>query len=65
MSQWALVRDADNVIDNIIQWDGIAVYAPPPGTRLVQVSDEYGVGTVYDHNAESSRPSTYVIDHTP
>ena len=49
--QWALV-DSNNIIQNIIAYDGIAEYIPDIGLVLQQVNDWLGI----DSNISDPRP---------
>lgn len=42
---YAIVRN--NVVENMIAWDGVTPYTPPEGTILVQ-SDVAAIGWLYD-----------------
>lgn len=49
VGRWALVRSADNVVDNVIEYDGVAPYTPPAGTFLVDgTTKDVGPGYLYD-----------------
>jgi len=49
MGRWAVVRTADNVVVNVIEWDGVRPYTPPAGTQLVDgTGKDVGPGWVYD-----------------
>jgi hypothetical protein len=56
MAQYALV-DANNVIQNVIVWDGIAPYIPPAGQKIMPLAQALAsatfpaapVKTVYTH----------------
>jgi hypothetical protein len=34
---YAIVSDASKVVENIIVWDGVSPWTPPPGTTAVNV----------------------------
>jgi len=58
MAQYALVKD--NVVINVILWDGVTDYAPPDGVVLVQ-SDTCGCGNLYNlETGEFSAPEAQV-----
>lgn len=42
---YAIIRN--NIVENIIVWDGVSPYTPPEGTILVQ-TDTAGIGWTYD-----------------
>ena len=44
---WVLV-DSNNVVKNIIVYDGVAPYAPPEGLVLKQASDSVRIGDILD-----------------
>lgn len=49
VARWAVVREADNVVDNIIEWDGETPWAPPAGHVAVPIGEqECDRGYVYD-----------------
>lgn len=49
MGRWAVVRTADNLVVNVIEWDGVAPYTPPAGTFLVDgTGKDVGPGYSYD-----------------
>jgi hypothetical protein len=37
MSNYAMVNNETNRVDNVIVWDGVAEYLPPSGYTLVEV----------------------------
>lgn len=49
--KYALI-DADNIIRNIIEYDGVSAYKPPTGLRVQQVEDWLDIG----HNANDPAP---------
>lgn len=49
--RYAIVRN--NLVENMIVWDGVTPYTPPDGTILVQ-SEAADIGWIYD-------PSTGVM----
>lgn len=40
VARWAVIRDADNVVDNIIEWDGTTPWTPPPAHYVIAVGDQ-------------------------
>jgi hypothetical protein len=40
--KWALIRASDNVVVNIIEWDGKTAYDPGEGLALEKVPDHVG-----------------------
>jgi len=49
MARWAVVREADNVVVNVIEWDGVATYTAGPGMLLVDgTGKDVGPGYLYD-----------------
>ena len=38
MTRYAIVRDSDGLIENLVAWDGVAVWSPPAGTTVVSDS---------------------------
>ena len=52
-----LLLDAHNAIQNNIEWDGVAPYDPPAGTRLVRYDGPAGAGWQFDgQRAVDPRP---------
>jgi hypothetical protein len=52
--RYAMVN-ADNVVINVIMWDGESPYTPPLGCFLVQ-SDTANIGDIYDPNNGTFTP---------
>jgi len=50
--QWAFV-DNNNIVDNIIMYDGVSQFTPPDGLSLQQINDWVGIG----QNINVSEPS--------
>lgn len=49
MGRWAVVRTADNVVTNIVEWDGVAPWSPPPGEMAVALGATWcDLGWIYD-----------------
>lgn len=49
VARWAVVRQADNQVVNVVEWDGVATFPPPAGTVLVDgTGKDVGPGWVYD-----------------
>ena len=53
MAQFAIVKN--NVVVNVISWDGQSDYTPPEGCSLVQ-NDSCGIGYTYDPVAQTFSP---------
>lgn len=51
MNRHAII--ADGQVLNVILWDGVATWSPPPGTALValQPDERCEIGDEYDANA--------------
>lgn len=48
MAVYAVVQDADDVVVNVVEWDGEALWSPPPGTTAVLDSgNEAIIGGTY------------------
>jgi hypothetical protein len=37
MSNYAMVNNETNRVDNVIAWDGISEYTPPEGYTLIEI----------------------------
>ena len=50
MAKYALIDTRDNTVANVIVWDGITPYTPPPYhvTRLIRPGEVVGPGWDYD-----------------
>ena len=49
MGRWAVVRVADNMVVNVIEWDGVATYTTGPGMMLVDGGGK-DVGPEYSYD---------------
>lgn len=50
MSNYAMVNNETNRVDNVIVWDGVTPYAPPEGYTLVEIPETEptpGIGWFY------------------
>jgi hypothetical protein len=57
---YAIIRN--NIVENIIVWDGVTPYTPPEGTILVR-TDTAGIGWIYDPaTGEFTPPAEPVIE---
>lgn len=56
MTRYALVRTADQVVANIIVWDGTTPYTPPAGTSPVLIHGACGLGWLYDAGTDTFSP---------
>lgn len=50
---WAIVRETDGMVVNIIRWNGVTPYAPPAGTRFVNVEGKH-LGPGWTANADGT-----------
>lgn len=49
LGRWALVRTADNMVVNVIEWDGVTPYTPPADVTVVNCDGKVaGPGFTYD-----------------
>ena len=50
MARYALIDTRSNMVANVIVWDGVSAYVPPPYrvTRLVRPNEFVGPGFSYD-----------------
>lgn len=53
---YAIVRTVDQVVDNLILWDGSTPYTPPSGTFTVVVDSPCDIGWVYDAETNTFSP---------
>jgi hypothetical protein len=57
MSNYAMVNNETNRVDNVIVWDGVSEYAPPEGYTLVEIPPRSeteptpGIGWFYINSA--------------
>lgn len=53
MKNWAVIREDDNICDNVVVWDGVSEWAPPPGhyVKALSVFDHAGIGWKWDSAA--------------
>jgi hypothetical protein len=58
MARYATVSTDDNVVHNLIVWDGQAPYSPPDGTVLVALPDDLlcNILWVYDPSTNTFSP---------
>ena len=40
VAHWAVIREKDDVVDNIIEWDGIAPWTPPTAHYVIAVGEQ-------------------------
>lgn len=50
MSNWAVVKESDNICDNVVVWDGISPWVPPAGHYLKELAADShaGIGWQWD-----------------
>jgi hypothetical protein len=49
MSTYAVVSSVTNICDNIVSWDGVTPWSPPPDHYAVEDNDGAGsIGWTYD-----------------
>ena len=57
MERYAMVRDVDNVVDNISLWDGVTPYTPPAGITMVLINGVVcNIGYIYDFTTGTFSP---------
>jgi len=58
MALYAVIRDSDDEILNIVVWDGIEEWNQPAGTRLLDVSQslQYHIGGILTPALEYTPP---------
>ncbi len=57
VNTWAIVGNDDNVVRNIIRWNGAGNYPPPQGTRFVSVAGlRAGIGWTLNEDGTFSMP---------
>lgn len=59
MGRYAVV-DQNNIVQNVVTWDGLTQWAPPPGMTAVAVADGVAVDVGYTFTA----PSTFTFGQT-
>ena len=64
-----MVQNSTNIVENIIEWDGEALYTPPEGTFLVAIHGACNTRWLYDPATDtftnpnpSPRPSPEVTE---
>lgn len=63
MSNYAIVRDSDGLIENITVWDGVTPWTPPAGTTAVEYTDEARIDGWYsDPDWNGPTPAIDSID---
>jgi hypothetical protein len=55
MANWAVIRQADDICDNVVVWDGVAQWDPPDLHYVVELqeSDFAGIGWKYDQESNT------------
>ena len=50
MRTWAVIRDEDQICDNVVLWDGVTEWAPPDYHGLIELmpGDHAGIGWKWD-----------------
>jgi hypothetical protein len=57
VARWAVIRDADDVVDNIIEWDGSTPWTPPAGHYVIAIGDQWcDIGYLYDPDTGTFSP---------
>jgi len=54
MSNWAVVKESDNICDNVVVWDGVSQWSPPAGHYVKELSPDShaGIGWKWDAAAD-------------
>lgn len=57
VARWAVIRDADNVVDNIVEWDGQTAWTPPEAHYAIAIGEqECDRGYGYDAETNTFTP---------
>jgi hypothetical protein len=48
-TNWAIISQATNIVENVCYWDGVTPWVPPEGTYVVQIGDS-GAGVGWPYN---------------
>jgi hypothetical protein len=57
MGRWAMVRTSDNVVVNVIEWDGVTPYTSPAGIVLIDgTGKDVGPEYMYDPGTGTFSP---------
>ena len=48
MARYLIVRDSDNLVVNVTEWDGSATFSPPTGHTLVADNPSANTGDTWD-----------------
>jgi hypothetical protein len=57
LARWAVIRDDDNVVDNIIEWDGVTPWTPPAEHYVIAIGDQdCDIGYLYDPGTGTFSP---------
>jgi hypothetical protein len=49
MERWAIVNSDDNVVDNLVVWDGTTPWTPPDGHSAIALAGQWcDIGYTYD-----------------
>ncbi len=52
---WAVLRDEDNICDNVILWDGVAAWQPPENHWVKELEEGSYVGIGWKWDADNSQ----------
>lgn len=64
MNKYALIND-QNIVDNIVLWDGESLWTSPPNLQLVKLDDaECSIGWIYDGSVFTA-PEIVVVEPIP
>ncbi len=53
MGNWAVVNDTNNIVENIILWDGESTWSGPEGYTCIDLTDHPGVGADWTYDSET------------
>ena len=67
MANYAVVNEEDGMCVNVVVWDGVAPWAPPLGTFVVELAADSHAGIGWHYDAASQiwddvRPATIDVE---
>jgi hypothetical protein len=57
VARWAVIRDEDNAVVNMIEWDGVSLWTPPDEHYAVAIGDQWcNTDYIYDPGTGTFTP---------